>query len=119
MALILLVTPCASVQAREPISMCEAAESDHYLTKAGGMFMRGAANAGLCWLEFFHQPMKAAEEGDSILLGTLKGPLYALIRAGQGAGDMLLALAPPNREGEYPRVASGDCTLGILGLEER
>jgi len=119
MALMLLVAPCASVQAKEPISMCEAAESDHYLTKAGGMFMRGAANAGLCWLELFHQPMEAAEEGNSILRGVLKGPLCALIRAGQGAGDMLLALAPPNQEGEYPRAVSGDCTLSILGLEER
>lgn len=101
-------------------SLCSAADSDSYITKAGGQFARGIVNMGLCWVELIHQPSLELkpETGGNLFRGLARGVGHTVLRAGKGISDIFFCLSPPNTDGTYNVIAK-DCAFGVLGLEER
>lgn len=107
--------PCRA----ETISICEAASSDDYLTKASGQFLRGATNIGFCWLEMIHQPALEARRRGNLFVGIFKGAGHTALRLIKGVGDIATFLAPHRDEyGAFSHVAN-DCAFGAVGLEDR
>lgn len=103
----------------ETVSICEAAESDDYLTKASGQFLRGASNIGFCWTELIQQPAIEARTGGNILYGVLRGVGYTAVRAVKGVGEIATFPAPHrDPDGVFAHVAD-DCAFGAAGLEPR
>ena len=108
-------TPCRA----ETLSVCDAASSDDYLTKASGQFLRGATNIGFCWLEMIHQPALEAHRGGNLFAGIFRGMGHTALRVVKGMGDLSTFLAPHrDEEGAFPHVAQ-DCAFGAAGLEDR
>lgn len=100
--------------------LCDAAESEDYITKASGQLLRGATNLCLCWVELFNQPVVAYREGRNVPFGFVKGIGHTLLRGGKGLGEMLLFWDTRDpKSGNLPRPLSDDCALGVLGLEAR
>lgn len=110
------VLPCQA----ETVSICDAADSDDYLTKASGQFLRGATNLGFCWVELFHQPALEAKSGNgNLFYGVAKGVGHTAVRALKGVGDIATFVAPHRYEdGTFAAVAD-DCAFGSAGLEAR
>ncbi len=108
--------PCRA----ETISLCDAASSDDYLTKASGQFLRGASNIGFCWLEMIHQPaIEARKEGGNLFVGIAKGVGHTALRVAKGLGDIATFVAPhQDEDGSFPHVAR-DCAFGSVDLEDR
>ncbi len=108
------------VAARDSAPICDAAESENYLTRTSGQFLRGVVNLGFCWVELFNQPAVAYREGRNVPIGAVKGIGHTLLRGGKGLGEALLCWDPRNpQSGTYHKPFSDDCAFGILGLEER
>lgn len=101
-------------------SLCSAADSDSYITKASGQFTRGIVNMGFCWIELIHQPglELKPEMGGNLFRGLGRGVGHTLLRAAKGVGDIFTAFLPPHEDGTY-EVIVHDCAFGIMGLEER
>lgn len=116
LGILLRVDPAASLAA-ESAPICDAAETEDYLTKASGQILRGTVNTTLCWLELVNQPVLEIRRG-GFIWGIPKGIGHAFLRFACGAGEILLAFSPADREGQYLHLAR-DCSFGILGLEER
>lgn len=90
-------TPTAS-SANCPV--CSRTTSDNWGVKTGSQFARGVANAGGCWLELAHQPMKEMREGThNPLIGVAKGIGHTFIRLAKGAGEILTAPMPKAKDG--------------------
>ena len=99
--------------------ICDAAESENYITKTSGQFLRGFVNLSLCWVELFNQPVVAHREGRSAIAGILPGLGHTLLRGAQGVGEMIICPVPRmEKTGSFPVIAK-DCSLGVVGLEER
>ena len=116
--LVLLTSPPRFCRA-ETISLCDAASSDDYLTKASGQFLRGASNIGFCWLEIIHQPIREVQGGGNLFLGLARGVGHSFLRVAQGVGDIATCASPHrDEEGNFPAVTQ-DCVFGSAGLEDR
>ena len=103
-----------------PAPICDAAESEDYITKTSGQFLRGAVNLGFCWVELFNQPVVAYREGHSVPFGFVKGVGCMILRGGKGLGEFLLCWDPRDPKNDsFPKPLSNDCAFGILGLEDR
>lgn len=99
--------------------ICEAAESEDYLTKASGQLLRGVANLCFCWVELFNQPVVARREGRSIVGGFFVGIGHTVLRGAKGLGEVVIFPAPRIGHAQsYPTLAD-DCALGVVGLEAR
>ena len=110
--------PAKHVHSSAPI--CDAAESEEYITKTSGQFLRGIVNLSCCWVELFNQPVVAYREGRNVPIGFVKGIGYTLLRGGKGLGETLLCWDPRDQKsGNFPKPLSNDCAFGILGLEDR
>ena len=100
-------------------ALCNAAESEDYLTKASGQLLRGVTNLCFCWVELFNQPVVAYREGRGVAGGILPGVGHTLLRGAQGLGEMVIFPVPrQEKTGSFPKFAD-DCALGVVGLEER
>ncbi len=100
-------------------ALCDAAESENYLTKASGQLLRGTTNLCFCWVELFNQPVVAYREGRGVFGGILPAFGHTLKRGAEGLGELLLFAAPrTEKTGAYPKFAD-DCALGVVGLEAR
>ena len=119
-AALVLSFPFSGRAHAEISSLCSAADSDNYITKASGQFARGIVNMGLCWVELIHQPGLELEPemGGNLFRGLGRGVGHTLLRAAKGVGDLFTAFLPPHDDGTY-EVIVNDCAFGILGLEER
>lgn len=105
---------------KPPAPICDAADSEDYLTKTSGQFLRGVTNLSLCWVELFHQPVVTVEEGGNVVTGLFKGIGHTLLRGAKGLGEALLCWDPRDpKTGSFHAPLSKDCALGILGLEGR
>ena len=103
----------------ETISICDAASSDDYLTKASGQFLRGVTNIGFCWLEMIHQPEMEIRSRGNPLIGVARGAGHTFLRVVKGLGDIATCISPHrNQDGAFPSVTQ-DCALGAVGLEDR
>ena len=98
--------------------VCNAAASDNYAQKVGGQLGRGAANAGLCWVELVNQPMKEAKAGGNMLVGVGKGIGHTCIRLVEGVGEIVTSPMPRAKGGKYTQIAH-DCPLGVVGMTDR
>lgn len=115
-----LLHPAWAAAAEPTAPICDAAESEDYITKTSGQFLRGVVNLAFCWVELFNQPVVAYREGRSVPAGFIKGIGHTLLRGGKGLGEALLCWDPRDpKSGTYPRPIADDCAFGILGLEER
>lgn len=112
-------TPTAK-HAHSTAPICDAAESDDYITKTSGQFFRGIVNLSCCWVELFNQPVVAYREGRNVPVGFVKGIGHTLLRGGKGLGETLLCWDPRDpKSGNFPKPLSNDCAFGVLGLEDR
>ena len=110
--------PAKHVHSTAPI--CDAAESEDYITRTSGQFLRGIVNLSCCWVELFNQPVVAYREGRNVPIGFVKGIGYMLLRGGKGLGETFLCWDPRDpKSGNFPKPLSNDCAFGILGLEDR
>ena len=99
-------------------AVCNKAASESYPSKCGGQLARGAANAGLCWVELVNQPVKEVKGGGNVLIGACKGVGHTGLRLAQGVGEILTCPMPKAKDGKYTQIAH-DCPLGVMGLTDR
>lgn len=100
--------------------ICDAADSEDYLTKTSGQFLRGVVNLAFCWVELFNQPAVAYREGRNVPVGFAKGIGHTVLRGGRGLAEALVCWDPRDpKSGTYHKPFANDCALGILGLEGR
>lgn len=104
----------------EPAPICDAADSEDYLTRTSGQFLRGVVNLAFCWVELLNQPAVAYREGRNVPVGFFKGIGHTLLRGARGLGEALLCWDPRDpASGTFHAPIANDCALGILGLEGR
>ncbi|MBI3333527.1 MAG: hypothetical protein HYZ93_05500 [Candidatus Omnitrophica bacterium] len=99
-------------------SVCSAAGSESYTTKAVGQLARGAANTGMCWVEMVNQPVKEVKGGGNVLIGVGKGVGHTCLRLAQGVGEIITCPMPKAKDGKYTQIADG-CPLGVMGVTDR
>ena len=105
----------ATAPAPEKIcGLCNAAESDGYLTQVGGKLGRGLANGLLGWTELFVQPVKASHAHEGLAVGIDRGIGNMLKRTVVGIGEFFTCWTWPGTP-----VWAKDCSLGVMGMTGR
>ena len=80
-------------------AICSRTTSNNWGVKTGSQLARGVANAGGCWMELVHQPMKETKAGGNVLVGVGKGVGHTCLRLVKGAGEILTAPLPKAKDG--------------------
>ncbi|PIQ83115.1 MAG: hypothetical protein COV76_00175 [Candidatus Omnitrophica bacterium CG11_big_fil_rev_8_21_14_0_20_64_10] len=70
-----------------------------YLPHSAKKLARGVSNLGLCWTELLYQPGKAIHDNEPMIYGLGRGVGRTLLRAAQGAGEILTFPLPQARDG--------------------